>query len=54
MMEVYYQNREPTSSNLDLLRQKYKTQLKMTGRRLTYCESHRKPMIVEKRVSSRP
>ena len=29
-MEVYYQNGEPTSSNLDLLRQKYKTGLKMT------------------------
>ena len=30
MMEVYYQNGEPTSSNLDLLRQKYKTILKVT------------------------
>ena len=29
-MEVYYQNREPTSSNLDLLRQKYKSELRIT------------------------
>ena len=28
MMEVYYQNREPTSSNLDLLHRNYKTELK--------------------------